>query len=118
MNLDKWLNTNINNNEYPCHKSYYNSDFYGLSDNKFKANTNGYHANTLFKQMIDYANCNNLCYKIYDPEKEDYVDCDLFDITIKDSFYKFCYDNSVKDIAFQNPTRPTPIKNIKKDIKK
>lgn len=111
MNLDKWLNTNINNDLLPQYKNLYKEDEYGLSDNKYKVNTNGHHVNTLFKKMIDYTNGNDIYYKIYDQTKEDYVECTLFDTTMKDSFYKFCYENSVKNTD-QQPTRPTPIKRI------
>jgi len=122
MNIDKWLNTKIDNNQYPLHRKKYGDDVYNLSDKKdehikYKPNINGYHTDTLYKQLIDCAYDNY--YKIYDPEKNDYVVYNLFDVTMKDSFYQFCYTNSVKKSNEHHPTRPTiPTSYIKKDLKK
>ncbi|ARF11331.1 hypothetical protein Klosneuvirus_1_188 [Klosneuvirus KNV1] len=121
MNIDKWLNTNIDNNQYPLHRNQYGEDVYNLPDKnnehiKFKPNINGYHADTLYKQLIDYTYENDIYYKIYDSEKKDYVNCSLFDTTMKDSFYQFCYKNSIKKSDEHGPTRPIPF--MKKDLKK
>ena len=57
-------------------------------------NTNQYHANMLFRRLIDYSIDNNFTYSIYDDKNNDYIQCDLMDKTLKKSFYKFCYENS------------------------
>lgn len=112
MNIDKWLSNTINNSEYPKYRSQNNEDVYGSTENKFRTNSNGYHTDILFRQIIDYTHGNDIFYKIYDPVTKDYVECDLFDNTMKDSFYQFCYENSNKTVVEQLPSRPIPIKRI------
>lgn len=60
-------------------------------------NTNRYHANYLFRQLLDVSYDNNFDYKIYSKngkniEHEYY---NLIDISLKESFYQFCHDNSL-----------------------
>jgi hypothetical protein len=52
-------------------------------------NTNRYHANYLFRQLIDYAIENNMKYTF----QEKCIGF-LVDKSMKDNFYKFCYNNS------------------------
>jgi len=116
MNIDKWLNTKIDNDIIPYHENYYHDREYYLLDstndkiNDTTDNTNKYHVETLFRQMIDYSGVNNFNYTIYNCDKEDYIDCNLLEVTLRDSFYKFCYDHSTKPV--QLPSRPIPIKKI------
>lgn len=57
--------------------------------------TNRYHANLLFRMMIDYAYENNFDYKLHDPEtKSPYLKFNLMDKELKESFYNFCYENT------------------------
>jgi len=58
-------------------------------------NTNRYHANYLFKQIIDNCINNNLVYDFSD-EDGNVESLLLFDVNMKDKFYKFCYDNTTK----------------------
>src|SRR5690349_11629843 len=106
MNIDKWLRTEIDNDIVPYHENYHNDKEYGTN------NTNKYHAETLFRQMLDYSDANNFNYSIYNCQKEDYIDCNLLDVSLRDSFYKFCYDHSTKQNELQVPTKPTPMKKI------
>ncbi|QKF94026.1 hypothetical protein QKU48_gp0568 [Fadolivirus algeromassiliense] len=59
-------------------------------------NTNRYHANSLFRQLIDYSYNNNYDYNIYDPDTRQVSLNNLMDKALKKSFYKFCYDNTYK----------------------
>lgn len=52
-------------------------------------NTNRYHANSLFRQLIDYTIKNNMKYIL----QGDNIGS-LFDKSMKDNFYKFCYEKS------------------------
>lgn len=57
--------------------------------------TNRFHANMLFRMMIDYAYENNLDYILHDPEtKKPYHKFNLMDKELKHSFYDFCYKNT------------------------
>ena len=53
--------------------------------------TNRFHANQLFKKMIDCSIDNKFEYKIYDENTNKYVSVPLIDTSIKNDFYKFCY---------------------------
>ena len=55
-----------------------------------KPETKRYHANNLFKRLIDQVENNN--FKI-DFEDESY---DVINVFSKDDFYEFCYNNSVR----------------------
>lgn len=57
-------------------------------------NTNRYHANLLFRQLIDYSHSNNLNYELCDEITFEIDKLDIMDVSLKNSFYKFCYDNS------------------------
>ncbi len=57
--------------------------------------TNRYHANMLFRMMIDYAYENNFDYALHDPEtRKPYLKFNLMDKELKQSFYNFCYENT------------------------
>ncbi|MCJ7637675.1 MAG: hypothetical protein MUO21_09330 [Nitrososphaeraceae archaeon] len=56
--------------------------------------SNIFHANMLFRMMIDYAYENNFDYVLHDPEtKKPYHKFNLMDKELKYSFYNFCYEN-------------------------
>ena len=57
-------------------------------------NTNRYHANSLFRQLIDHSYDNNFDYELYNDETSKYDRVNIMDVELKKSFYKFCYDNS------------------------
>jgi len=57
-------------------------------------NTYRYHANYLFKKIIDYVEHNGCMYEYYDSRKGKTMKFKLFDKNMKDAFYKFCYDNT------------------------
>jgi len=57
-------------------------------------NTNRYHANYLFKKMVDFSVDNYLFYDIDDPETETQRTEILVDPSLKEAFYAFCYTNS------------------------
>lgn len=57
-------------------------------------NSNRYHANYLFKKMVDYSIKNDQCYDIEDPKMGIYESHILIDPSLKDAFYAFCYNNS------------------------
>lgn len=59
-----------------------------------RPNTNRYHANLLFRQLIDVSYDNNYDYELYNANMDEQINVNLMDITMKKSFYKFCYDNS------------------------
>jgi hypothetical protein len=59
-------------------------------------NTNRYHANMLFRQLIDYSIDNNFMYDIYDAGLNEHKSYTLLNKTFKESFYKFCYMHSKK----------------------
>jgi hypothetical protein len=54
-------------------------------------NSNRYHTNYLFKKLVDESLKNDMYYHLdsVDPYR-------LFDITMKESFYKFCMKNTIK----------------------
>lgn len=60
------------------------------------ANTNRYHANYLFKSMIDCADDFDMIYTYKDPRTNESVCLNLVDKNFKDQFYEFCYDNTEK----------------------
>lgn len=56
--------------------------------------TNRFHANMLFRMMIDYAYEHDFDYVLHDPEtKKPYHKFNLMDKELKQSFYNFCYNN-------------------------
>lgn len=57
-------------------------------------NTNRYHSNLLFRQLIDFSHDNNHEYAIYNTKYNEHIDVNLMDVSLKESFYKFCKDNS------------------------
>lgn len=57
-------------------------------------NTNRYHANYLFKRMVDYAYENDMIYEIGDLETQSYISTPLVTPSLKHAFYSFCYKNS------------------------
>lgn len=59
-----------------------------------RPNTNRYHANSLFRQLIDFSYDNNYNYNIYNVNAREYINVNLMDLSLKESFYKFCHDNS------------------------
>jgi len=63
-------------------------------------NTNRYHANYLFRKLIDTTKNNNYIYNNeyneYNEETNNYKSINLIDISLKKAFYKFCYDNTIK----------------------
>ena len=56
-------------------------------------NTNRYHANSLFRQLLDHSINNEFNYLLNDENKEK-MHFNLIDNSLKNSFYKFCYENS------------------------
>ena len=56
-------------------------------------NTNIYHANHLFKKMVNNCNQNNYIYKISN-DKGGVRNELLIDPDFKEAFYKFCYKNT------------------------
>lgn len=112
MNIDKWLNRTINNDTMPCYQEHYSKEIYNDTeedDMSDQMNKNKYHADILFKQMIDYSYDNNFDYTVYNSEKKNYMDCNLMYGNMKDSFYKFCYENSVRYPNKYQPLKPIPI---------
>ncbi len=63
-------------------------------------NTYRYHVNYLFKRIIDCVEYNiEICTYFYNNNiKKKAIKFKLMDKNMKDAFYKFCYDNSNKDI--------------------
>ena len=61
-------------------------------------NTNRYHVNYLFRQLVDLSYDNNFNYKIYSKNGKniEYEYYNLMDVSFKESFYQFCCDNSLK----------------------
>ena len=57
-------------------------------------NTNRYHANTLFRQLIDFAYDNKCEYDVYDPKTRKIEKINLMDKSQKRVFYEFCYRES------------------------
>ena len=57
-------------------------------------NSNRYHANYLFKKMVDYSIENNMCYGIEDPNFGTYGSHMLIYPELKRAFYSFCCNNS------------------------
>ncbi len=57
-------------------------------------NTNRYHANSLFRQLIDFSYDNKFEYDLYDPETGTIEGVNLMDKSQKRSFYEFCYRES------------------------
>jgi hypothetical protein len=53
--------------------------------------SNRYLLNKLFQEIVDYREKNNMEYKYYDVEKRHTSTINIFDITMKESFYKYCY---------------------------
>lgn len=59
-------------------------------------NTNRYHSNYLFRQLIDFAYDNKYAYDIYDSESGITEKFNIMDKSLKSTFYKFCYNNTYK----------------------
>lgn len=55
-------------------------------------NTNRYHANYLFRKLVDYSYDNKLEYLYPNPYKKELIN--LMDKSLKESFYRFCHNNS------------------------
>lgn len=53
--------------------------------------SNRWHANHLFKQLVDYCASNKLLFETEEGDVEH-----LIDVNFKDAFYEFCYDNTSK----------------------
>jgi len=56
-------------------------------------NTNRFHSNLLFRQLVDFSHDNNHEYAIYNTNHNEHIDVNLMDVSLKKSFYKFCKDN-------------------------
>ena len=56
--------------------------------------TNRYHANLLFRQLIDFSHENDFNYKIYNDITNEYDKKNLLNKSMKKSFYEFCYNYS------------------------
>jgi len=67
-------------------------------------NTNRYHVNYLLKLIIDNVFKNNYSYDLCHPyeknKPEDNKNYPLIDVKIKDKFYDFCFQNSIKNTGF------------------
>ena len=59
--------------------------------------SNRYHANLLFKRLMDYCVNNNLTYKCRNPYTGNIEEVPLIYTDFKNAFYKFCYDNTYKN---------------------
>lgn len=58
-------------------------------------NTNRYHTNSLFRQLIDFSIENEFSNNYFvDDGKNGYMKCNIIDRSLKKAFYKFCHDNS------------------------
>ena len=57
-------------------------------------NTNRYHANLLFRKLVDFSFDNDYDYTIYNANDDEQINVNLMDVSLKKSFYKFCHDNS------------------------
>jgi hypothetical protein len=58
-------------------------------------NTNRYHTNSLFRQLIDHSYSNSFDFKLYNDETNEYDKLNLMDVSLKNSFYRFCHENSI-----------------------
>lgn len=61
-----------------------NVEYYDNREMLLKPNTNRFHANYLFKRLVDYCLENNL----------NYPTGPMFNVGLKNDFYKFCYENT------------------------
>ncbi len=61
-------------------------------------NTNRYHANYLFRQLVDVSYDNNFNYTVYNKNGKniEHNYFNLIDVTFKETFYQFCHDNTLK----------------------
>lgn len=59
-------------------------------------NTNRYHANYLFRKMIDISYDENFNYLFHDEDIQSNSLFNLMDVEFKESFYEFCYKNTSK----------------------
>jgi len=57
-------------------------------------NTNRYHANSLFRQLVDFSHDNDYVYDTYDTTTHKQTKFHLMNASMKESFYRFCCDNS------------------------
>lgn len=119
INITNWLDSKISDTDAISHyiSQYERDTYYNTNDvdeqkkdipdeeKKYidhmyiEPDTKRYHANMLFRRLLDYSIDNNFTYNIYDEENNDYEWCDLIDKTLKESFYKFCYENSVRPMS-------------------
>jgi hypothetical protein len=82
-----------------CNKHYKNYGFYKHLDDYtdhnilIAPNTNRYHVNYLFKQLIDHCSLNSMFVEEEDNRGKIHV-LALFDKNFKDKFYEFCYNNT------------------------
>lgn len=67
-----------------------------------RPDTNRHHANFLFKRLVDFCDNNDFNYCSLNPSTYEYETMNLIDTSFKDSFYKFCYDNTHKKIDLYN----------------
>ena len=76
------------------------NEVYKQDDHKLSVlippNSNRHHTNYLFKQLVDCSDYNNMNYVISDSKNTQ--DIPYIDVNIKDAFYKFCQDNTLKTI--------------------
>ena len=116
--LEKWLDTKTKDDTLPdpYYSTYQKEAYYSNQDIDLKNSskitvpennadyadhiyidpkTNRYHANMLFRMLIDYAYENDLDYELHDPEtKKPYLKFNLMDKQLKKSFYQFCFENT------------------------
>jgi len=57
-------------------------------------NTNRYHTNHLFKQMVDLCHHENMIYTYYNDDTNECTDVSLITPEFKSKFYEFCFKNS------------------------
>jgi hypothetical protein len=88
--------TNSSKNDLEDNDFIYNLSLY-IDHLLINPNTNRNHANTLFRQLIDYSFDNNFDYNLFNYNSNEYELINLMDVSMKKSFYKFCYDYSFKN---------------------
>jgi hypothetical protein len=70
-------------------------EIYKYDDSLFiYPNTNRYHANLLFRQMIDFSIGNNMTFLVKSGKDNDVLNIDLLGSQMKEAFYGFCFDNT------------------------
>lgn len=114
--LETWLDTKVKNNDLVVpYASIYMKDAYYFKDTELDIDknsnehiintdcldhiyidpsTNRYHANMLFRMLVDYAYESDMDYILHDPETtKPYLKFNLMDRSLKKAFYKFCSEN-------------------------